>query len=128
MDTIMTKIAYKINTTNPNLPNGFIVDHFETDQDTVEGYIVVDMSVFSQIFANNVTLLRQHETNRGITPSNPFQPPHPKRPNNEAEPIDQTVVAARKQEMADAQAASEDNAKLFKEFLAWKNSGGNAGS
>lgn len=121
----MTKIAYKINTTNPNLPHGFVVDHFETDQDTVEGYAVTNKDSFDQLLKNNVTLMRMHEVNNGISGAHPYQPAHPQRPNHEAEPADTNIITARQKAIEEHQKTMQqdkEDAKLFQEFLAWKRS------
>jgi len=117
----MTKIAYKVNTTNPNLPNGFIIDHFDTDQDQVEGYIVVDQSVFDDLIQSNVQILRQHEANQS-TSGAPQQgiPVHPRRDASEAQPIDPQIMAQKNQSLAQAQADTQ----LFQQFLEWKKSQG----
>jgi hypothetical protein len=120
----MKNVAYKTIQNNPNLPNGFIIDHFETDDDTVPGYTVVDKNVFSQILANNVTIMRMHETSKGIKAADPNQPTNPPRPNNEAQPVDQALMAEKKKEIAQKAAAVAENAALFKQFLAWKASQG----
>jgi hypothetical protein len=125
MDTVMKNVAYKTIQNNPNMPNGFIVDHFETDEDKVEGYMVVSAASFTQLLANNVTLLRTHEINKGITGADPAQPAHMARPNEHAEPVDPTLKA---QQQAAAEAAAkaqqqkqDENSALFQEFLAWRN-------
>ena len=120
MDTIMKNVAYKTMQNNPNLPNGFIIDHFETDDDVVPGYIVVDKNSFTQILENNVTLMRMHETNKGIMVADPSQPPHPVRPNEQAEPADVNMLTARQKTMAQNQADMD----LFKQFMALKASQG----
>lgn len=123
----MTKIAYKTNTTNPNLPNGFIIDHFETDQDMVEGYIVVDKAIFSQLLANNIPLMREHETNKGITSAHPNLPPVPRKPNEAAEPVDHATMTQIKKEIEDRKKAAQQDqadAALFQQFLEWKRSQG----
>jgi DNA replication protein DnaD len=122
MDTIMTKVAYKINTTNPNLPNGFITDHFETDQNEVIGYTVVDVSVFEKLLQNNLTLLRQHEINNGIQGAPHDAPPHYQmhKPASEAVPAD-TALMQQKQKQIEQHIA---DTQLFQEFLAWKRTQG----
>ncbi len=116
----MTKVAYRVNTTNPNLPNGFIMDHFETDQDAVAGYTVVDASVFEKLLQNNVQLLRQHEVNKGVQPAPHDAPPHYQRPASEAEPVDNVIMEQRKAEIAQNTA----DMTLFKQFMEWKRSQG----
>jgi hypothetical protein len=120
MDTIMTNVAYKVNTTNPNLPNGFIIDHFETDQSTVPGYLVVDSATFSTLLKNNVTLMRIHETNKGVNAAPHDAPPHYQRPASEAEPASNDMMAQKQQAIQQSQA----DAALFAQFMAWKNAQG----
>lgn len=117
----MKNVAYKTIQNNPNLPNGFIVDHFETDEDKVEGYVVVSKDSFSQLLANNVSLMRTHETNKGISAADPVQPAHRARPNEHAEPVDPTLKAQQLAAEHAAQQKSSENRVLFEEFLAWKN-------
>lgn len=114
----MKNVAYKVNTTNPNIPNGFITDHFETDQDIVEGYLVVDQTTFQALIQNNVELLRKHEVNAGVQDVTFGIPVHTRRPAEEAQPVSAEIMAERKK-------AIEQNlsdAKLFQEFLSWKKS------
>lgn len=117
----MKNVAYKTMQNNPNVPNGFIVDHFETDEDKVEGYTVVPLSVFSQLLANNVTLLRQHESNKGIMGADPAQPGHLAKTNDQAVPVDPAMKAAQQAAEQAAQQKSAEHAALFEEFLAWRN-------
>lgn len=114
----MTKIAYKVNTTNPNLPQGFIVDHFETEQDMVEGYIIVDQPTFQKLIHNNVALMRQHEVSLGIQGAPQGIPIHPRRDASEAQPVDHAMMEERKK-VAEQHAA---DARLFQEFMAWRKS------
>lgn len=118
----MSKIAYKINTDNPNLPTGFITDHFETTEQIVEGYIVVDKSVFSQLFENNINLMRAHENVGGIRGAHPELPEFPRRANREAEPVDQSLMAERKRLAEEAAAKERQDLQLFQQFLEWKKS------
>ncbi len=126
MDTIMTKIAYKLNTTNPNLPSDFIIDHFETDQDQIEGYLVAEKDVFQQLLLNNVTSLRKHEAIQ--TPSfGPSAAPLPMRPAHEAEPVDQELMNKKKKALEDELQKRQSEAEMFQQFLAWKKSQENNG-
>lgn len=121
----MKNIAYKTSQGNPNLPNGFITDHFETDEDAIEGYTVVDKNVFSQLLQNNVMLMRSHETSQNIKGAGPGTPPFPRIPNRLAEPTDHSIIEARKKEVEEAKKKSQQetaDAELFKQFLAWKKS------
>lgn len=118
----MTKVAYKVNTNNPNLPVGFIMDHFETDQDAVPGYLVVDSNTFNLLLQNNVTLLRQHEVNKGVQAAPHDAPPHAQRPASEAEPVDSALMNAKKAEMDKRISENAANQELFQQFLAWKKS------
>lgn len=114
----MAKIAYKTNTDNPNLPNGFITDHFETDQDQIEGHTVVELAVFSAVLQGNVALLRQHEVNAGPQGAAQGLQVHPMRPAEHAQPVSQEIMAQHKVVMQQ----NTENARLFQEFMAWKNS------
>lgn len=124
----MTKIAYKTNVDNPNLPHGFIIDHFETTEQSVEGYVVVDSVVFSQLLANNVNLMRLHENVSGIKGAHPELPEFPRRSNNEAEPVNQTLMAERKRLAEEAAAKEKEELKLFHQFMEWKKSQQGSGS
>lgn len=126
----MKKIAYKMNTEsdNPNLPNGFIIDHFETDENIVEGYIVVDKQIFSQLFQNNVNLMRSHESKVGIVGAHPELPEFPRRSNREAEPVDQSLMTERKRLAEEAMNKEKQDLELFQQFLAWKKSQENSNS
>ncbi len=120
MDTIMTNIAYKVSSGNPNLPDGFVLDHFETEESSVEGFIVVNKAVFDTVFANNVNLLKAHEAKKGIVTADLAAPPPPLRPASDAEPISQSVLL-QQQKMVEQETK---DAALFREFLAWKQSQG----
>ena len=110
---------------NPNIPNGFIIDHFETDDDVVPEYIVVDKDVFSQLLLNNVAIMRQHEKDvKGIVAADPSSPPRPQRQNHEAEPADMNIIAARQKEMEQIAEKNQADVELFKQFMAWKASQG----
>ena len=119
----MAKIAYKINTENPNIPHGFIIDHFETTEQVVEGYIVVDKHIFSVLLENNVNLMRSHEnTVVGIKGAHPELPEFPRRSNREAEPVDQTLMAEKKRLAEEAAAKEKEEMQLFHQFMEWKKS------
>jgi hypothetical protein len=123
MDTIMKNVAYKTMQNNPNIPDGFIVEHFDTDEDAVEGYTVVSVEMFSQLLMNNVTLMRAHEKSvKGIEPAHPNNPPRPVIPNEKAEPADMNIIAARQKEMQQAVEQNKADTELFKQFMAWKKS------
>lgn len=116
----MTKIAYKVSQGSPNLPDGFITDHFQTDKDTVEGYQVATQQVFEKMLEYNVTLFRNWEASKGIVTADSTLPAKPARPAQEAEPVPPDVkMAATK-----AAATTAENAKLFQEFIAWKTAQG----
>lgn len=59
-------IAYKVSKGNPELPDGFITDHFEVTTPILEGYTVVSLEAFNSIFQGNATLLQAFERSRGI--------------------------------------------------------------
>lgn len=124
----MKNIAYKTISGNPNLPNGFITEHFETDQDVLEGYTVVNKAAFDQLLINNVMMMRMHEENKvNVTAAHPNLPPVPRRPDSHAEPTDHATITQIKKEIEDRKkAAQQDQADeaLFKQFLEWKRSQG----
>lgn len=119
----MKNIAYKVNQDNPNLPIGFIVEHIETDEDAVPGYLVVSKEVFSQMMSTNISLMRGFENKIGITPADPRHPGPIPRPNSDAQPVDQAMMAEREQQV---QQETQD-ATLFMQFLQWKRSQGGLG-
>lgn len=108
----MLKVAYKVAMNIPGLPNGFIQEHFETDQDSVEGYLITSKENFSNLLANNAALMQAFDAQNGVVTTPPAQKEKPKV----AEPIAPEVLAERQ--------ALEDKAKqdmeLFKQFMAWK--------
>lgn len=107
----MKYIAYKTAQNDPNLPNGFITEHFETDQETLEGYNVVTLETFNILFQNNVPLMRQAEIAQGIRPVNPNATMI--RPTNVVELVPDNFVPP-----APAN-PDPNNAELFSQFLAW---------
>ena len=119
----MKNVAYKTNQTNPNLPAGFIIEHFETDEDSVEGYLVIRKEAFSQMMLNNVSLMRGHESKTGIQAADPRQPGPLPRPNSDAQPVDQAMMAQKEKQI---QQETQD-AELFMQFLQWKRSQSGAG-
>lgn len=127
----MKNVAYKTMQNNPNIPDGFIIDHFETDQDVVEGYKVVSKATFDQLLMNNVDLMRAHENKKNVTSAHPNLPPVPQKSNNAAEPADPSIVAKIKKDIADRAAAikqDQEDAALFQQFLEWKRSQQGSGS
>lgn len=126
MGGIMKNIAYKVSKDNPNLPDGFITDHFETDKDSEEGYLIAPLGLFNKLLENNIELYRNFEKAKGIITADSNAPAVTPRPAEEA----QTVAAAAPQSVAEAAAAQAananvaNNAQLFAEFLAWKQSQG----
>ena len=106
-------IAYKTAQNDPNLPSGFITEHFETDKDVVEGYTVVSLEVFNALFANNVTLIRQAEAAKGIVTVHPSTPAPTQRSNNEVEHVPDDYVPPAPTN------PDPNNAELFNQFLAW---------
>lgn len=119
----MKNIAYKTNTINPNMPIGFVIEHFETDEDSLEGYLVVNKETFSQVMINNVSLMRTYETRGGIAAADPRQPGPLPRKNEEAQPADRTMMAEKEKQI---QQTTQD-AELFMQFLEWKRSQGGTG-
>jgi hypothetical protein len=116
----MKNIAYKTAQGIANLPDGFILDHIETDQDAVEGYTVVSKEAFSVLMANNVPLFRNFEKSRGVLPADPNAPPPVQKTNSDAQPHPPEVLAAFKKAQEDA----SNNAQMFQQFLAWQKSQG----
>lgn len=108
----MKYIAYKTAQNDPNLPNGFITDHFETDEEVLDGYQVVTLDVFNTIFQNNVTLVRQAEAQRGVVTIHPNTPVNDPRPASTVEHVPDDYVPPQTQTV-------EQNAELFNQFLAW---------
>jgi hypothetical protein len=106
----MTYIAYKTAKNDPNLPNGFIIEHFETDKDTLEGYVVVSLEIFNAIFQNNVVLLRAAENNKGVTSQHPNVPLPELKPASDVEHVPSDFAA---------KVAPAANAELFNQFLTW---------
>lgn len=107
----MTKyIAYTIAQNQAGLPNGFITQHFATDQASLDGYFVVPLDVFNTLFQNNVTLLRQQELARGVLTVNPSTPAPIPRSASDAEAVPADFVTPT---------SNPANAELFNQFLAW---------
>ena len=71
----MSNIAYKTAQNDPNLPDGFITEHFETDQESLPGYNIVTLDVFNQLFQNNIPLMRAKEKSNGIVTADPNSVP-----------------------------------------------------
>lgn len=85
----MKNIAYKVAQGIPNLPDGFVIEHYETNDDTVEGYLVVPKAQFQYILDNNIPLFRAFEAARGIVTGDPNAPPPLRRSNSEAQRVPQ---------------------------------------
>ena len=117
MDGIMTKIAYKLAKDDPTLPNGFVIDHFETENSTEEGYIVTSKENFSLILSNSANLYLNYERNKGIVLDTGKMTEPVKKV---AEPLTKSQIA---EEVSDSKKAEEE--ELFKQFLAWKASQSN---
>ncbi len=113
MGGIMKYVAYKTAQNDPNLPNGFITEHFSTDKEIVEGYIVAPLEVFNAIFQNNIALIRQSEVAKGITTVNPGTPAPVLRPASDAEHVPANFVPEGQNSPDPA------NTELFSQFLAW---------
>lgn len=128
----MLKIAYKVSQGSPNLPDGFIIDHFQTDKDAVEGYQIATQAVFEKMLEFNINLMRNWEKQKGLVTVDSTNPPQDPRPTVAAQPISAedraTQLAAAKKALQkpllEAAGVSEENTKLFQEFLAWKQSQG----
>ena len=108
----MKNVAYKTAKSDPNFPDGFITEHFATDQETVEGYNVVTLETFNIIYQNNVTLVRTMEAAKGIVTVNPNTPPPVQRPATDAQPVPDDFVPP-------SNGPEPNSAELFNQFLAW---------
>jgi len=114
------KIAFKTAKNIPNLPNGYVIEHFSTDGQPDGyydgyGYTVVSKEIFETILKSNIDLFRNWEASKGIVTidsSIPVPPP----PKRVPEPVPPEVRAAREKAIQE----EADNQKLFQEFLAWK--------
>lgn len=106
----MSYIAYKTAFNDPDLPNGFITEHFETSEPTLEGYNVVSLEVFNGLFQNNISLMRTLEKSKGIVTITPNLPPLPLRQVSEVEHVPSNFSS---------EPSPSDNAALFQQFLAW---------
>lgn len=98
----MKNIAYKLTQNDPHYPDGFAKDFIETDQDTLEGYVVAPRSDLHDILLNNKKLVQEHDPAKVLKPAGPAEPVT----------IENTL-------------SNDGDAKLFQEFLAWKASQGN---
>ncbi len=110
----MKYIAYKTAKNDPNFPDGFITEHFETDKDTLEGYSVATLDVFNLLFQNNVTLVRKAEVDRGIVTQNPNAPLPILRPASDAENVPSDLGNS-----GPSQDPAATAAELFSQFMAW---------
>lgn len=121
----MKYIAYKTAKNDPNFPDGFITEHFETDQETLEGYTIASLEVFNILFQNNVTLVRSAEAARGISPQHPGLPVPVSRPASDVEQVPANFVAPVSPGQAPGsapgspQSVDPNNQELFNQFLAW---------
>lgn len=121
----MKYIAYKTAKNDPNYPDGFITEHFETDQETLEGYTVSPLEIFNILFQNNVNLVRTSENARGIVPQHPTLPFPVLRPASEVEQVPVNFVPPSPNTPAPAPAPGSpepvdpNNQELFNQFLAW---------
>jgi len=121
------KIAYKTAKNLGDVPDGFIIDHFETTDNQVEGYTVVNQEVFSQLLANNVALIRSKENSKIDKTAPPPQSIAQNnassiKPHTHAEPVDHQLMAQKIKEMEDRRKATEEELALFQKFLEWKRS------
>jgi hypothetical protein len=108
----MKYVAYKVAKNDPNFPDGFITEHFGTDQEVVEGYSVVLLELFNIMYQNNVSLIRSSEIAKGIVTVDPSTPLPELRPAHEAEHLPSDFAEA-------PPANTPNNAELFNQFLAW---------
>lgn len=119
----MKYIAYKTAKNDPNFPDGFITEHLETDQESLEGYTVAPLEVFNILFQNNVTLVRSAEAARGISPQHPGLPVPVSRPASDVEQVPANFVPSAPvspgQSPGSPQSVDPNNQELFSQFLAW---------
>lgn len=97
-------IAYKVAKNISNLPDGFVTEHMETDEDAVEGFLVVPREAFPELMANNVALMASFNKEAAA-----------RSPNK-------TSGAAITGTNIPPQSSPDD--ALFQQFLAWKASQG----
>lgn len=112
----MKNIAYKTAKNDPNFPDGFITEHFETDQDTLEGYSIISLELFNIIYQNNIALIRSSENAKGLVTAEPGTPLPTLRGAHEAEHVPSDFVEP-------PPSGTPGNAELFNQFLAWVNAG-----
>lgn len=108
----MKYIAYKVAKNDPNLPDGFITEHFGTDQETVEGYNIVLLELFNIMYQNNVALIRSSEIAKGIVTVEPNTLLPEPRQAHEAEHVPANFTETNPDN-------TPNNAELFNQFLAW---------
>ena len=113
----MKNVAYKVSKGSKSYPDGFVTDHFPTNNDQEEGFLITSVENFNLLLANNVTLMRNWEALNGIIVA--------ENKSEEAEKPDPNKVAEKQspESLARTQQLQNDNAKeaeLFKQFLAWK--------
>ena len=99
----MKNVAYKKITNDPTHPDGFVKEYFATDQDAIEGYIVVPYEEFPKVMLENRRLLENHDPSR-----------NPKPVVNAGQPVPPSDVPP-----------ANDTAAMFQKFLAWQASQNN---
>lgn len=102
----MKNIAYKVSQGIKRLPDGFIIEWIETDQNSLEGYTVVDKINFDSLLANNNILL------------NNFITSEKKKEINDFNIVQQQKYQQYLQNLQNQ--VSESDATLFNQFLIWK--------
>lgn len=100
---VAKNVAYKVSVGDPNLPDGFITQSMETDEDVVEGFIVVPHDQFPSLVLASANLMKE------------FAQSHIGVPHSTGTPTPRNVEQAK--------AADE-----YQEFLKWKNNKGASGS
>lgn len=99
-------IAYKIAKNVEGLPDGAVTDNFETDDENLDGYIIVPRDSFEAVMKKNRDLLLAYQNNvHGNLPV----------ATNRGSAISPELKK-------DQQKKAEADAALFAQFLAWKNS------
>jgi hypothetical protein len=109
----MANIAYKTAHNDPNFPDGFITEHFETNENVLEGYTVVSLEVFNALFQNNIPLIRKFEAVNNVVTIHPDTPSPVLRPASDAEHVPANFVPPA------PTTPDANSTELFNQFLAW---------
>ena len=123
----MNNIAYKVAKNISNLPDGFITEHFETDADAEEGYLVTSKDNFSKLMENNAVLFKAWQEVNGkpgdsVVSDDPSIVPDPQPLPAPISKQVEGLSAASKAEQDAIKSKKETDEALFQQFIAWKNS------